>query len=78
MQNKPLNEGENVAVSTLTAIMGRISAYTGKLVRWKDLTDESVGSPWYNLAMSPSPLDFENGNVKAPADDIVPIPGSAT
>ncbi len=74
----PLNEAENVATSTMTAIMGRISAYTGKLVRWKDLMDKSAGSPWYNLAMSPSPLDFENGTVKAPADDVVPIPGSAT
>ena len=71
----PLNEAENVGTSTMTAIMGRISAYTGKLVRWKDLTDESTGSPWYNLAMSPSPLDFETGTVKAPADDIIPIPG---
>ena len=78
LKSKPLNEAYNVGSSTLTAIMGRISAYTGKLVRWKDLTDESVGSPWYNLAMSPSPLDFENGTVKAPADDVTEIPGSAS
>ena len=78
VNSTPLNEAENVGTSTMTGIMGRISAYTGKLVRWKDLMDESAGSPWYNLAMSPSPLDFENGTVKAPADDIVPIPGNAT
>ncbi|MDQ3440258.1 MAG: Gfo/Idh/MocA family oxidoreductase, partial [Planctomycetota bacterium] len=30
----PLNEAERIAHSTLTAIMGRMSAYTGKLVTW--------------------------------------------
>jgi hypothetical protein len=30
----PLNEGVQVAHSTLTAIMGRMSAYTGKEVTW--------------------------------------------
>jgi predicted dehydrogenase len=32
--NKPINELKNVAQSTLTAIMGRMSAYTGKKVPW--------------------------------------------
>jgi predicted dehydrogenase len=32
--NKPLNELQQVAYSTLTAIMGRMSAYTGKRVTW--------------------------------------------
>ena len=31
---KPLNELKTVAESTLTAIMGRMSAYTGKEVSW--------------------------------------------
>jgi predicted dehydrogenase len=31
---KPINELKNVAESTLTAIMGRMSAYTGKQVSW--------------------------------------------
>ncbi|HEC03473.1 MAG TPA: Gfo/Idh/MocA family oxidoreductase [Phycisphaerales bacterium] len=31
---KPINEGKRVAESTLTAIMGRISAYTGRAVSW--------------------------------------------
>jgi hypothetical protein len=30
----PLNEGKQVAESTLTAIMGRMSAYTGLPVAW--------------------------------------------
>jgi myo-inositol 2-dehydrogenase/D-chiro-inositol 1-dehydrogenase len=74
LKGKPLNEAYNVGSSTLTGIMGRISAYTGQLVRWKDLT-ENEQSPWYNLTLSPTAMDFENGTVKAPADDIVPVPG---
>jgi len=31
---KPINELKQVAESTLTAIMGRMSAYTGKEVTW--------------------------------------------
>jgi myo-inositol 2-dehydrogenase/D-chiro-inositol 1-dehydrogenase len=75
LSNEPLNEARNVATSTLTAIMGRISAYTGKLVRWRDLT-ENTDSPWYNLTLKPTALDFEKGPVTAPPDDVVPIPGS--
>ncbi|HEV3203809.1 MAG TPA: gfo/Idh/MocA family oxidoreductase, partial [Gemmataceae bacterium] len=31
---KPINELKNVAESTLTAVMGRLAAYTGKAVTW--------------------------------------------
>ncbi|MFM1748424.1 MAG: putative oxidoreductase YvaA [Verrucomicrobiota bacterium] len=40
-RNQPLNEGEQVAISTLTAIGGRISAYTGREVSWKWLMEGS-------------------------------------
>jgi myo-inositol 2-dehydrogenase/D-chiro-inositol 1-dehydrogenase len=73
-EGKPLNEARNVAESTLTAIMGRISSYTGKLVRWRDLT-ENKNSPWYNLTVKPTAEDFEKGPVVAPPDDIVAVPG---
>src|SRR5262249_25549156 len=33
--SKPINELKQVAESTLTAIMGRMSAYTGKKVTWE-------------------------------------------
>lgn len=33
----PLNEGRQVAESTLTAIMGREAAYTGQTITWDDL-----------------------------------------
>jgi predicted dehydrogenase len=75
-EGKPLNEATAVGTSTLSGIMGRISAYTGQLVRWKDLT-ESESSPWYNLTLSPTAEDFEKGTVTAPADDVAPVPGRA-
>jgi predicted dehydrogenase len=34
-QNKPINDGERMATSTLLAIMGRMAAYTGQQVTWE-------------------------------------------
>ncbi len=76
VKGQPINAAKTVAESTLTAIMGRIACYTGQLVRWSDLTTKT-DSPWYNLALSPSPADFENGKVVAPPENVVPIPGEA-
>ena len=70
---EPINEAQSVAESTLAGIMGRISAYTGQAVRWGDVTKPT--GRYATLALSPSALDFETGNVKAPADDVIPIPG---
>jgi len=75
LEEKPINEARNVAESTLTAIMGRISAYTGNVVRWSDLNDED--GQWYNLTVKPAAGDFEKGNVAAPPDDVIPVPGRA-
>ena len=58
MKNAGLNEARTVALSTLTAIMGRIAAYTGQLVRWSDVM-EHADSPYYNLPLLPSADDFE-------------------
>jgi myo-inositol 2-dehydrogenase/D-chiro-inositol 1-dehydrogenase len=74
LKGEPLNEARNVAESTLTAIMGRISAYTGEAVRWSELT-EKKDSQWYNLTLKPTAEDFEKGTVTAPPDDVVPVPG---
>ena len=35
-RSEPLNEAQNVAESTLTAIMGRESAYTGLEINWDE------------------------------------------
>ena len=47
----PLNEAEQIAHSTLTAIMGREAAYTGQVIKW----DEFLKSP---LDLMPEKLDF--------------------
>jgi predicted dehydrogenase len=39
---KPLNELKQVAESTLTAIMGRMSAFTGKMVSWDQALDSKL------------------------------------
>ncbi len=44
-----VNELKNVAESTLTAIMGRDSAYTGKAVTWEDALNSEVSTMPENL-----------------------------
>jgi myo-inositol 2-dehydrogenase / D-chiro-inositol 1-dehydrogenase len=63
--NTPLNEAEACAVSTLTAIMGRISAYTGKEVTW----EEMMNSP---LRLGPTELVMGPSDIQA----IIPVPGA--
>jgi len=75
-EGKPLNEARDVADSTMVAIMGRISAYTGQIVRWSDLT-KNTASPWYNLTLTPTAADFETGAVAAPPENSIPLPGEA-
>jgi predicted dehydrogenase len=75
MAGKPLNDAKRIAEVTLVAIMGRISAYTGELVRWKDIA-ENAGSPFYQQLCTPTALDFEKGPVTTPAE-VPPVPGKA-
>jgi hypothetical protein len=39
---KPINEAFQIAESTLTGIMGRISAYTGKEVSWEEMMNSDL------------------------------------
>jgi predicted dehydrogenase len=61
-----INEGVRTAESTLTAVMGRMSAYTGKAVTW----DEAMNSP---LSIVPEVLDLSKSYPVGP----VPVPGPA-
>jgi predicted dehydrogenase len=47
-----LNDAESVAKSTLTAIMGRMSAYTGKSVTWEQAMESTLSLMPENLAAS--------------------------
>ncbi len=51
---KPMNELKQVAESTLTAIMGRMSAYTGKEVSWEQALNSAEDTMPQNLTMDMS------------------------
>ncbi len=61
-----LNETQNVAESNMCAIMGRVSAYTGREVTWDEMM---------NSAMRLGPENLEMGPVDIPA--VPPTPGTA-
>jgi len=60
----PINEGRRIAESTLTAILGRMAAYTGQEVTW----DQAMGS---NEVLMPAKLSFDEKYPVAP----VAVPG---
>jgi len=70
IEGNPLNEARQIAESSLTAVMGRISAYTGKRITW----DEMMKS---DLLLKPTPEDFETGKVFVPKENVAPVPGTA-
>ncbi len=62
--NKPLNEGKRIAESTLTAIMGRMSAYTGREIKYQWVLNAS------KLDLSPKEYKFNDQPVRP-----VAVPG---
>ncbi len=63
---KQVVTAEDTAISTLVAIMGRDSAYTGKEVTWNELTQSNVRLGPTEYAMGP--VDIK---------PVVPVPGEA-
>ncbi|MHC4434631.1 MAG: Gfo/Idh/MocA family protein [Planctomycetota bacterium] len=61
---KPINEGWQVAESTLTAIMGRMSAYTGRAFKWDWVMNASK--------LDLRPAKYEMGDLPVRP---VPVPG---
>lgn len=59
----PINEARQIAESTLTAVLGRESAYTGQMLTWQELMDS-------NLDLVPKKFAF--GSMPLPA---VAVPG---
>ena len=53
---KPLNEGRQIAESTLSAIMGRMSAYTGKRVTWEQAMESKENLMPGRLEMGSIPV----------------------
>jgi predicted dehydrogenase len=76
LKGKPVNQLQALAESTATAIMGRISAYTGRMVTWDEImVDPNKNPALYNWRMRPTPEDFERGTVEMPQENVVPVPG---
>lgn len=63
---KPYNELKTVAESTMTAIMGRMSAYTGKVVTWEQALNSQEQLMPAGLTLGPLPTPP------------VPVPGQTT
>jgi hypothetical protein len=61
-----VNQAEQTAVSTLTAIMGRTAAYTGKSVTWDDIFKSGMNLGPEKMELGPVDMKFE-----------VPLPGTA-
>lgn len=60
-----INEAETTAKTTLTAIMGRIAAYTGKEVTWEQMMSSDLKLGPKEVTMGPIPFQA-----------VVPIPGT--
>jgi myo-inositol 2-dehydrogenase / D-chiro-inositol 1-dehydrogenase len=70
-EGKPYNEMEYGAHSTMTAIMGRMATYSGKMIEW----DKAINS---DIDLSPSHYDFAAAPPVVPdakGNYPVPIPG---
>ncbi|MFA9388332.1 MAG: Gfo/Idh/MocA family protein [Prolixibacteraceae bacterium] len=63
--NQPVQEAEQTAISTLTAIMGRTAAYTGNKITWDEMMESSMKLGPEEYVLGPVDMKFE-----------VPIPGS--
>ena len=55
VEGRPLNELDYGATSTMTAIMGRMATYSGKLVRWSDALESQLSLVPEQLAWNTKP-----------------------
>jgi hypothetical protein len=67
-QNIAINEAEATAISNMTAIMGRVSAFTGKEVTWDEMM---------NSDMKLGPTTYVMGEVGIVNTAMVAVPGEA-
>lgn len=64
---KLINDGEFMAHSTLTAIMGRMASYTGKRVTWNEALNstEKLGPDTYSFDMKPPVVEVAKPGITA-------------
>jgi predicted dehydrogenase len=63
----PLNEGENGALSSMTAILGRMATYSGKMLKWEDALNSKI-------SLAPTEYSWE----ATPPVPVVAVPGQTT
>ena len=69
--NEVISDAENGAKSTMTAIMGRMATYSGKVINW----DEAMKS---DLILMPPEVTWESNTPSVPGEDgkyPIPMPG---
>jgi predicted dehydrogenase len=68
--NKQINQAEDLAYSTLITIMGRVAAYTGKVITWDEIMASELryGPTEYKLGALP---DYHEGSVPVPGENPV-------
>ncbi len=66
--NKRINQAEDIANSTMVAILGREAAYTGKAITWDEIMASNLRYGPTEYAMGPV-ADYEEG--------VAPVPGRA-
>jgi len=70
-QDKPYNEGWRGASSSMTAVLGRLATYSGKIVKWDDAVAKGKSEFPERLAWdAPAPV-----NKDANGDYPIPMPG---
>ena len=63
--NNPINEAENTAISTMTAIMGRTSCYTGREITWEEMMNS-------DMKIGPDRVEMGSSDYRA----VIPVPGT--
>ena len=63
----PLNEGENGALSSMTAILGRMATYSGKMLKWEDALNSKI-------SLAPTEFTWE----ATPPVPVVAVPGQTS
>jgi myo-inositol 2-dehydrogenase / D-chiro-inositol 1-dehydrogenase len=64
---KPVNNGEQLAHSSMVAIMGRMSAYSGRTIEWEDAVNSK--ETWVPAGIDGLKLDA------APPEPVIAVPG---
>jgi myo-inositol 2-dehydrogenase / D-chiro-inositol 1-dehydrogenase len=67
----PINEADNGANSSMTAVLGRLATYSGKMIQWNEAINSSIAlvPDQYTWDGKPPVLPDKNGNYP------VPVPG---